>query len=47
MTALNRRQFLAGAAVVVAFDGLSGRWLTAAAAQSGSFAGVPPLDGVC
>jgi cytokinin dehydrogenase len=46
MTALNRRQFLAGAAVVVAFDGLTGRWLTAAAAQGGSFAGVPPLDGL-
>jgi cytokinin dehydrogenase len=45
MTALNRRQFLAGAAVVVAFDSLSGRWLTAAAAQGGTFARVPPLDG--
>ncbi len=46
MTALNRRQFLAGAAVVVGFDSLSGRWLSAAAAQSGSFGRVPPLDGV-
>jgi cytokinin dehydrogenase len=46
MSALNRRQFLAGAAVVVAFDGLSGRWLTAAAADGGSAAAaglsVPP-----
>src|SRR5215467_10828184 len=43
---LNRRQFLAGAAVVVAFDSRGGRWLTAASAQSGSFARVPRLDGV-
>jgi cytokinin dehydrogenase len=46
MSALSRRQFLAGAAVVVAFDSRGGRWLAAADAQSGSFARVPPLDGV-
>src|SRR5262249_43807465 len=43
---LSRRQFLASAAVVVAFDSRSGRWLAAADARSGSFARVPPLDGV-
>src|SRR5262249_14914639 len=36
----------AGAATVVAFDSLSGRWLTAAHADGGSFARIPPLDGV-
>jgi hypothetical protein len=34
MTALNRRQFLAGAALVVAFDSRGGRWLTEAAAEA-------------
>lgn len=47
---LSRRDFLrdigSGAALVAGFDTLGGGWLTANASRSGSFSGVPPLDGV-